>query len=380
MKMSYYRTPVYKKILIFINICFIVLYLFVCLVPFVNTGVNWFIAVPGIVFPLLLFVLIAFIILWSILKSKFVWASVIAVVLGYQQIAAVFSFHLPSDFSAQKQPNTLRVFQWNVMGFDQANEKYNIENGGHSLRPFIMDVISEQNADVLCLEEFYEAKDTAFYKSNITTITKMGFPFHYFVPIENEHSDDRSGIIIFSKNPIIDTAKYDLNLNKKGEHLIYADIKVNEKTFRIFATHLIPIKFGQWDEQRSVREQIYGEESLDSYKNIFSKLIRGYDFRYYQAVLVGQKIQESPYPSIICGDFNDIPNSSTYFNVKGNLQDPFLKKGFWTGRTTRKSFGIISPVLRIDYILASRIFKVNQFQIVQVPYSDHYPVETDLQW
>ncbi|HEU5366028.1 MAG TPA: endonuclease/exonuclease/phosphatase family protein [Hanamia sp.] len=378
--MSYYRTPVYKKILIFINICFVIAYLFVCLVPFVNTSVNWFIAVPGIIFPLLLFVLLAFIILWAILKSKFIWVSVITVFIGFQQIAAVFSFHLPSDFSAQKQPNTLRVMQWNVMGFDQTNEQYNIENGGHSLRPFIMDVINEQNADVLCFEEFFESNDTAVSKSNITTITKMGFPYHYFVPVENEHSEDRSGIIIFSKNPIIDTAKFDLNTNKKGEHLIYADIKVNNKVCRIFATHLIPIKFGQWDEQRSVREQLYGQEGLDTYKNIFAKLLRGYEFRYYQALLVGRKIAESPYPAIICGDFNDIPNSSTYFNVKGELQDPFLKKGFWTGRTTRKSFGIISPTLRIDYILASRIFKVNQFQILHVPYSDHYPVETDLQW
>ncbi|MGN6534052.1 MAG: endonuclease/exonuclease/phosphatase family protein [Ginsengibacter sp.] len=378
--MSYYKTPVYKKILIFVNICFVILYLFVCLVPFVNTGVNWFIAVPGIVFPLVLFVLFAFIILWIILKSRFVWFSVITVILGIQQIAAVFSFHLPSGFSAEKQENTLRVMQWNVMGFDQANEKYNIENGGHSLRPFIMDVISEQNADVLCFEEFFEANDTAIFKSNISTITEMGFPYHYFVPVENENSKDASGIIIFSKNPIIDTARFDLNSNKKGEHLIYADIKVKDKIFRIFATHLIPIKFGQWDEQRSIRQQIYGEESLDSYKNIFSKLIRGYAFRYYQSLFVGKKIAESPYPAIICGDFNDIPNSSTYFNVKGNLQDPFLKRGFWTGRTTRKSFGIISPVLRIDYILASRNFKVNQFEIVHVPYSDHYPVKTDLQW
>jgi endonuclease/exonuclease/phosphatase family metal-dependent hydrolase len=292
----------------------------------------------------------------------------------------VFSFHLPSDFSTQKQPNTLRVMQWNVMGFDQSNENYNIESGGHSLRPFMMDVINEQNADVLCFEEFFEASDTAVSKSNITTITKMGFPYHYFVPVENGEATDRSGIVIFSKNAIIDTGRFDLNRNKKGEHLIYADIKVQDKIFRIFVTHLIPINFGQWDEQRTVRSQIYGDESLDSYKNIFSKLLKGYAFRYHQSLLVGEKIAECPYPAVICGDFNDIPNSSTYFNVKGNLQDPFLKKGFWTGRTTRKNFGIISPTLRIDYILASRSFQVNQFQIIRVPYSDHYPVKTDLQW
>ena len=378
--MSYYRRPVYQKILIFLNICVIIAYLFVCLVPFVNTGVNWFIAVPGIIFPLLFFVLLFFVILWIILKSKFLWVSAITILLGLQQILAVFSFNLPQKFSAEKQPDILRVLQWNVMSWDQSEERRNIENGGHALRPLMMDVVNSVNADVLCFEEFFESKDTSIFKSNIATISAMGFPFHYFVPVENKHSEDRSGIIIFSKNPIVDTASFNLNLDKKGEHLIYADIKVKDKTFRVFATHLIPIKFADWEDQRQKNEEIYGDAGANNYGRIFSKLIRGYSFRYHQSLFVGKKIAESPYPAIICGDFNDIPNSSTYFNVKGNLQDPFLKKGFWTGRTTRTSFGIISPTLRIDYILASRNFLVNQYQIIHVPYSDHYPVETDLHY
>ncbi len=378
--MSYYRRPVYQKVLIFLNVCVVVAYLMVCLVPFVNTGVNWFFAVPGIIFPILIFVLLFFIILWIILKSKFVWVSVITVILGTQQILAVFSFHLPSKFSAERKPNMLRVLQWNVMGWDQGNERTNIERGGHALRPLMMDVVNTQNADVLCFEEFFESGDTVIFKSNITTITAMGFPFHYFVPVQNENSENRSGIAIFSKKPIVDTASFNLNRDKKGEHLIYADIKVDDKTFRVFATHLIPIKFADWDNQRQRSEEIYGDAGPDSYGRIFSKLIRGYSFRYQQSEFVGKKIGESPYPSIICGDFNDVPNSSTYFNVKGNLHDAFLKKGVWTGRTTRTSFGLISPTLRIDYILTSRKFKVQQFRVIQVPYSDHYPVETDLQY
>ena len=378
--MSYYRRPVYQKILIFLNICVVIAYLFVCLVPFVNTGENWFVAVPGIIFPILFFVLISFTIVWIILKSKMIWVNVIAIVLGIQQILAVFSFHLPNKFIDQKAPNTLRVLQWNVMGWDQGEERNNIENGGHALRPLMMDVVQTQNADVLCFEEFFESKDTTVFKSNISTITQMGFPFHYFVPVENADTANGSGIAIFSKNPIIDTASFNLNLDKKGEHLIYVDIKLNSKTFRVFVTHLVPIKFGQWQNERERNEEIYGDAGSVSYGRIFSKLVRGYSFRYHQSEFVGKKIAESPFPAIICGDFNDIPNSSTYFNVKGNLQDPFLKKGFWTGRTTRTSFGIISPTLRIDYILASRSFKVKQFQIMHVPYSDHYPVETDLQY
>ncbi len=66
-------------------------------------------------------------------------------------------------------------------------ERRNIENGGHALRPMMMDVVKSQNADVLCFEEFFESGDTAIFKSNIETITQMGFPFHYFVPVENEN-------------------------------------------------------------------------------------------------------------------------------------------------------------------------------------------------
>jgi len=143
---------------------------------------------------------------------------------------------------------------------------------------------------------------------------------------------------------------------------------------------LIPIRFADWENRREMNQEIYGEARSGSYQNILKKLIRGYEIRYYQSDLAGKKIAQSPYPAIVCGDFNDVPNSSTYFNIKGNLQDPFLKKGSGRGRTTRTSFGLISPTLRIDYILASRNFKVQQFEISHVPYSDHFPVITDLQY
>ncbi|MBL7731929.1 MAG: endonuclease/exonuclease/phosphatase, partial [Chitinophagaceae bacterium] len=72
---------------------------------------------------------------------------------------------------------------------------------------------------------------------------------------------------------------------------------------------------------------------------------------------------------------NDVPNSYTYFTIKGNLQDAFLKKGFGIGRT----FSAISPTLRIDYILADRSFRVKQFNRIIKKLSDHYMLVTDLE-
>lgn len=305
------------------------------------------------------------------MKSKWLWVCLGILVCGIQQIVSVFSFHLPHDFISVRQPNTLRIVQWNVMGWDQNSEKFNIENGGHALRPEMMSTVQDQDADVLCFDEFYESKDTSFAKSNIATIDAMGFHYHFFSPTKSYKNDSTSGVIIFSKYPMIGYGEFDLDRSRRGDHLAYMDIKVKDNIFRIFATHLIAINFSQWDEDQQGPDP-------GGYKRIVSNLIRGYQYRYYQAVLVQQKIAESPYPAILCGDFNDIPNSSTYFKMKGNLQDPFLVKGFWTGRTTRRSFLLISP--RIDYILADKKFKVKQFETLHIPYSDHYPVVADLQY
>ncbi|MBK7123675.1 MAG: hypothetical protein IPH68_13225 [Chitinophagaceae bacterium] len=65
---------------------------------------------------------------------------------------------------------------------------------------------------------------------------------------------------------------------------------------------------------------------------------------------------------MICGDFNDVPNSYTYFTLKGNLQDAFLKKGSGFGRT----LNFISPTLRIDYILADKELEIDRFHVIKV--------------
>ena len=76
----------------------------------------------------------------------------------------------------------------------------------------------------------------------------------------------------------------------------------------------------------------------------------------------------------MCGDFNDVPNSYTYFTIRKDWQDAFLQKGFGIGRT----YVHISPTLRIDYILASPAFNVLQCRKFSTPWSDHNPVVADM--
>jgi endonuclease/exonuclease/phosphatase (EEP) superfamily protein YafD len=73
----------------------------------------------------------------------------------------------------------------------------------------------------------------------------------------------------------------------------------------------------------------------------------------------------------VCGDFNDLPFSYTYSQIKGPLTDAFVKKGRGFGRT----YNQIIPTLRIDHILYDdSALHLKAFKTVYSPLSDHSPV------
>ena len=196
-----------RTFLVCSNLCLIASYLLVCILPYIDTGKYWYIALPGLIFPLIVFGLILFILIWAFAKSKWCWVSITVLLLGFQQIITAFGFNFPEKFSYDKKPNTLRVLQWNVTSWDENNKK---DKHGNSYRTLMMDLIKEQDADVLCFEEFFESTDTRYFEPNISTIAKMGYPYHYFIPSENYESDYQTGIAIFSKHPMIDSANFSL--------------------------------------------------------------------------------------------------------------------------------------------------------------------------
>ncbi|MBC7887227.1 MAG: endonuclease/exonuclease/phosphatase family protein [Ferruginibacter sp.] len=351
------------------NVFVVLLYLSACLIPVLPAGKFWMIAVLGLVFPLLIFIVAVFAMGWLIARSKWCLLSLVALLVSWQQISIVAGLNAEKEFTFSKSNETLRVFTWNISSWGETSksrERY------VDCQPMMLDLIKKQQADVLCFQEFWDKRGPQY--SNIHEFNKMGYPYSYFVRTIMENVSYNIGVVILSKYPIIDTAQFTYGDNDFAEHLIYADIQFHQQKIRVFTTHLQSVRFDneQYATLRKIKRT--DEIGLNDSKTIFRKLRNGYRFRGTQADIVRQKINESPYPVIICGDFNDVPNSYTYFTIKGDLQDAFLEKGTGIGRT----FRYLSPTLRIDYILAGKNFEVKQFNRIKAPYSDHYPLVTDL--
>ncbi|MEO5995060.1 MAG: endonuclease/exonuclease/phosphatase family protein [Chitinophagaceae bacterium] len=366
-----------KRFFITANIIAVLFFLIACLAAYCNPVTYWLVALLGVGFIFFTVIIILFFIFWLLFRSKWALLSLAALLLGWYQIHALFAFNPLSSFYELKQDNSFRVLTWNVSRWDEMNKQ---ARGGASNRLKMFEFIKSQDADILCFQEFFESRRPDLFDENIPYITKqLNYPYHYFA---SDHMPWNGiyehGVAIFSRFPIRDTSRIRYpgpDSLRSNESLIKVTIDVNGNNINIFTTHLQSFLFTGNDYRglKTIKKADDTDSIVTASKGIISKFRRSYAFRSSQADLVREQLDNSKYPEIICGDFNDVPNSYTYFTIKGNRQDAFVKKGFGLGRT----FVSISPTLRIDYMLPSKEFEVLQYKKVKLPYSDHFPLVSD---
>ena len=358
------------RFFIVLNFILVAAFLLACVAPYLNPVSWWFISWLGFTFPVLLILMVISILFWLFWKPRYSLLLLLVLLAGWKNISVFYAFHFSRDFNYEKPAGVLRVVTWNVARFIEIKKN---NNAGSQIRSKMMEQLLDQDADILCLQEFHSSGLNDYY-DNISYIRKkLRYPFFYF-SYDEDGSKQYYSSIIFSRLPIIDSGIVYYPSPSFHEPLMHADIKFNDDTVRVFTTHLQSVQFKKRDYQRINEIKNYEDSLVSNSKTIFSKLRKGIEKRSIQANVIKDELRQSRYPVIFCGDFNDVPNSYTYFTVRGNMQDAFLAKGSGMGR----SFTSISPTLRIDYILASKDLSVLQFDRIKKKYSDHYMLVTDL--
>lgn len=359
-----------RRFLFFCNAVAVLLFLLAALAPYLDPQRWWFISFLGLGFPFLLLLNIFFLVGWLLVKRKYALMSGIALVLAFKSISVFFAFHPGSGFKETKEPGDIRIATWNVARFIEMRRNF---NQGSRTRLRMMEQIAAQNADIICMQEFFHSVASDWYP-NLTYISKnYNYPYYYFSH-DNDGDNHYTGSVIFSRYPIVDSGMIRFPRPSLPEALMHADIKINDDTIRVYTTHLQSLQFAARDYKRIENIKSGQDGIVDNSKTIFSKLRTGMSHRKIQVDIISQVLNDSPYPVLFCADLNDVPNSYAYFEIRGDMQDAFLEKGFGIGRT----FNALSPTLRIDYILADQSFRINQFKRIKKQYSDHYMLVADM--
>lgn len=357
---------VFNRFFVIINGVIALCFLVACLVPYLNPSTWWFMGVVGLSVPYIALLLVFFIFFWWVIKPINSLIAIVTLLIGWKQLSVLFATHKYESFTEKKDSTHLRIVDWNTRSLEGLSNKADKKRIDRATIP---GAIIAQKPDIICLQEF----NNSVTQNNLGKFTEK-YPYHYFShDFERPKKGYQAGSIIFSKYPIVDSGKIRFP-GTSSESLIYADIETPRKIIRVFTTHLQSFKFkqGDYDDIEIIRNT--ENKTLPASKSLLQKMKLAYTKRGEQADIVREALNHSPYPSIICGDFNDVPNSYTYFHIRKDWQDVFLATSLGIGRT----YIALAPTLRIDYILPDNNFYIQQFDLVDEDLSDHLMLVADV--
>ena len=370
-----------KKIFITANIIIAVLFLLGCNAQWFFTRERWFVGLLALAAFYLLILLFVFFIFWLLIKSKWSLLFIAVLIAGWNKIIKIIPLRTAAAFTLKKQEGALRIMSWNVAQFDILNFKKNPD-----IHNKMIDLINEYQPDIACFQEMVagdsiiDLNNKYYRKFAFYSIQDFELSLHFADEYysynwkENYLSSQHFGIIIFSKYPIINRHTLTTYPNEYNAIFQYVDVVKDADTFRIFNIHLQSLKFSPVNMEYIDNPSIESDSDIEKSKNIIGKFKTGFLKRQAQADRVKEEIDKSPYPVIVCGDFNDVPNSYAYETIGRGLQNTFEKKGAGLGRT----FSGIAPTLRIDNIFADARYQVNQYGRIAKKLSDHFPIIADI--
>ena len=327
-----------------VTLCVLLLFVTMLFVPTLDPREWGWVSTLGLIAPFV-YVAQALLTLYWIVRWRVVVAILMIVVsmCGVGQLSHFYKFETRRVYT---EPNlrpcydsrALKVLSYNVRSF--------IDDRGERCLDSVVAMIKSLNPDILCLQEmgFSEIADSLLA------------PLH---PMPRSLSRSELSPAIYSRYPIIRAGRID-----SLKEFVWVDVVVKrgtrEDTLRIFNNHLHTTAIRRDDSNYIENHAYLGDDSLEQVRSMVSRLTENNILRAAQVDTLVQMIAASPYPTIVCGDFNDTPVSYTYRSMARNLRDAFR----WAGRGYSHTYRGFFDMLRIDYVMCSDEFAPLSYEVI----------------
>ncbi|MBP5400100.1 MAG: endonuclease/exonuclease/phosphatase family protein [Bacteroidales bacterium] len=372
------RHSIFFWIFLFINIVAAIPLLLSYCAGFIPPSWGGALVVCSIGFKYILWVNLAFVVLW--LPFNYPWSliSLSLVLLNINNIDKHLQLH--SHDVPENCPNKVKVMSYNANLFGLYKDddmKRRIAE-----KDEILDYIGRIQPDILCFQEYFWDKSEQLHFHTTDTLLKIlnledskEYYYQYFT--NTNRRQYYYGLAIFSRYRIVDAAP--IVTDSSSNAAMYIDIKYRSDTFRIYNLHLTSMHLDATDY--SVGEQFasnnFSDPKMDkNIKKLYRKLKKSAVQRQHQVNIIREHIDSCHYPIIICGDFNDTPAGYAYNRISKKLKDSFRESGRGHGYTHH---GNSMPPYRIDYILHDPNYNSFGHTVVDsLSVSDHYPIFSTL--
>lgn len=228
------------------------------------------------------------------------------------------------------QENTVRVVSYNI--------HFGMGSWGNPNISEISHFLSSIQADIICLQEVDKFSIRSLFTNQPEILNEslsMQMTYKETTPIIS----GETGNLILSKFPIISVENIPLPSLKYPRNIQKVIVQTPTGPIRVLNTHL----------------------GLSE------------DIRQKQIKVLSNVISKDPLPTILAGDFNT-SNLLEFQDLFSFLKDPAIimnKHRVYTFKNSKYNS-------RIDYLLMSKNFLIDSYDVPKIELSDHYPVVVDI--
>ena len=331
------------------------------LAPYFHPNTITILPFFGLAYPIFAIATFCFGLFWAVFRSKWAIICLFVLLIGGKLHFRTFAFQLSPGETAPE--NALSILSYNVRLFGiYDDDSYNNRNA-------IFAYLRAENPDVACFQEYYKQdKPTKFETIDSLTHALKSIDYHERTAHKIKGRKN-FGVAMFSKYPMIAKGDVIFESQEKDDFnfCIFVDIVKNKDTFRIYNVHLQSIKLTSTMSSIDEKNNDLDKKSI---LTMIKKLKIAYTKRADQSRRIIAHMSASPYPSVICGDFNDTPMSYTYNQFDRFLIDVFRNSSWGIGRTYIGKL----PAGRIDYIFHTPNLSSAEFKIQKERLSDHLAI------
>ena len=286
------------------------------------------------------------------------WILVAFSVAALAVFAARYASALTTDRSVAEDALTVVTFN---SGGVEPDER---DNRG------IRNLITTVTPDVICLQEFGVGHSGTDARAN-GGIQSLIDSLDYEIASPRPPEGHRSPPPVITQLQIEQTSAIGLSTYRETDPagtVIRAQLSWKGRMFVVYNVHLQSFTQRRpWTEGETFSPRAW----ISFIRRTSSAFIQ----RASEATEIRRMMDSEELPFLLCGDFNSTPHQWTHERLADGLQDVFRTQGGIWGPTFPAQF----PLFRIDYILASDDWIVNDVAVgPQLP-PDHRPVVAKLQ-
>ncbi len=335
---------------------------------YVNPGVS---SIPGAlitVFPYFLSLTLIVIVAW-LACGRLITAGigVLTIILAWSPITTVFPLH--SSSAPTPGAKTFRLLTYNILhGDDQ--EKGNDAPGNRSF-----EYIIESGADIVCLQEMINLNDPNEVHNLDSFKSRLDSIYPYQV------GDTRIDTKVLSKYPIrqIPSERFFGSQADPTRFTAYSvQIKGHELTLINMHLNSYALSEKERDLVKDLASVKNSKAGINELKGpLASKLRNNLLIRWDRVQTMRDAIDNVSGPLVICGDFNDVPESYCYRLLRGeDLKDAYVETSFGPMVTyNRHAFWF-----HLDQIFYRGPLKALSVKKGRIRSSDHYPLVAEFEF